>query len=150
METFTFSALFWLILGVALMLLEMALPGFVIFFFGVGALVVSGAVLLGLENINIQMLIFIFVSLLTLIIFRSKGKKYFEGKVSGRNQTDESIENIIGQKVTAITDIIPGKIDGKVEFHGTHWNAISDENIEKDSVLIIESRDNLTLKVKKI
>jgi len=150
METFTFSALFWLILGVALMLLEMALPGFIIFFFGLGALTVSGAVLLGLEDVNIQMLIFIFVSLLTLIIFRKKGKKYFEGKVSGKNQTYESIENIIGQKVKAVTDIIPGEIDGKVEFHGTHWNAISDERIEKDSVLVIESRENLTLKVKKI
>jgi membrane protein implicated in regulation of membrane protease activity len=150
MESFTFSALFWLILGVALMLIEMALPGFVIFFFGVGALVVSGAVLLGLEDVNIQMLIFIFVSLLTLIIFRKKGKKYFEGKVSGRNQTDESIENIIGQKARTITDIIPGEINGKVEFHGTNWNAVSDEKIEKDSVCVILSRDNLTLKVKKI
>lgn len=145
-----FSALFWLILGVAFMLIEMALPGFIIFFFGIGALVVSGAVLLGLEDINIQMLIFIFTSLITLIIFRKKGKKYFEGKVTGKNQTDETIENIIGQKARAVTDIIPGGIDGKVEFHGTLWNAVSDERIEKDSVLEIISRDNLTLKVKKI
>lgn len=150
MEKFTFSALFWLILGVALMLLEMALPGFIIFFFGLGALVVSGTVLLGLEDVNIQMVIFLITSLLTLIIFRKKGKKYFEGRVSGKNKTFESIENVVGQKVKAVTDIIPGEIDGKVEFHGTLWNAVSDEKIEKDSVLEIVARDNLTLKVKKI
>ncbi len=35
------APLFWLIIGVMLLFLELAVPGFILFFFGVGALLTS-------------------------------------------------------------------------------------------------------------
>ena len=41
-------------------------------------------------------------------------------------------------------------IGGKVEFHGTNWNAVADKEIEVGAVVEITGKDNLTLKVKSL
>jgi len=43
--------------------------------------------------------------------------------------------------------IVP-KLGGKVEFHGTDWEARSDEEITEGTVVEIVGKDNITLRVK--
>ena len=145
-----FNALIWFLIGVGLMLLELALPGFVIFFFGIGAWAAAIASLAGLDNFNIQLILSLVVSILTLILFRKKGKKYFEGKISHRGISEEKLEDVIGEKAVTVTDINAKDLTGKVEFHGTNLNAESDVEIPKGTVVEIISRNNLVLKVKPI
>ncbi len=38
-----YAEIYWLVIGIALLALEMVVPGFILFFFGLGALVVSVA-----------------------------------------------------------------------------------------------------------
>lgn len=157
MEIFSegFSALVWFIAGVVFFLLEFAIPGFIIFFFGVGAWVVAIAAVFGLDNLTIQLLIFVVVSILSLVIFRRKGKSIFRGKEKTFNsidddKLDEYIEDMLGKKAKVISDIIPGDISGKVEFRGTQWKADADEEIKAGAIVEITGRDNITLKVKEV
>ncbi|MCX6164680.1 MAG: NfeD family protein [Ignavibacteriae bacterium] len=157
MELFSegFSALVWFIVGVVFFLAEMIVPGFIIFFFGIGAWVAAIAALFGLDNLTIQLLIFVVVSVLSLILFRKKGKSIFKGKEKAfqskdDDKLDEFIEDIQGKKATVISDIIPGEISGKVEFRGTQWKADADEIIKTGTVVEIIKRDNITLKVKTV
>lgn len=150
-----FSALVWFIAGVVFFLAELAIPGFIIFFFGIGAWVTAIAAFFGLTDLTMQMLIFVVVSLLSLIIFRRKGKNIFKGKEKTFQSKDddklgEFIEDVIGKKAKVISDIIPGEISGKVEFRGTQWKAESEEEIKAGVVVEITGRDNLTLKVKAV
>ncbi len=146
-----FGPLVWFIAGIIFFLAELAIPGFVIFFFGVGAWITGIVTLFGVRDINIQLAVFLGSSLISLILFRKEGKKIFEGKVKTlENADDEILESFKGKRAKVVQEIIPGSIPGKVEFRGTLWNAISDEKIEKDEVVEIIERDNITLKVKTI
>lgn len=43
--------------------------------------------------------------------------------------------------------IVP-KSGGKVEFHGSHWEAQADQEIAEGTIVEIVGKDNITFKVK--
>ena len=45
--------------------------------------------------------------------------------------------------------IVP-KLGGKVEFHGTNWEAQAEQEIAEGAVVEIVGKDNITLKVRAI
>ena len=47
-------------------------------------------------------------------------------------------------------EAITPKAGGKVEFHGTNWEAHADGDIAEGAVVEIIGKDNITLKVKAI
>lgn len=144
------SSLVWFIFGVALMLAELVLPGFVIFFFGIGAVLTAGiSYFAGIENLAVQMAIFLGSSLITLLLFRKRFSSSFKGDVSHVMKPGDTLENIKGKKAVVIKDILADGVHGKVEFNGTVWEADSDEPISKDEVVEIIERIDLKLKVKK-
>jgi len=139
-------ALYWFLIGLFLALAELAMPGFVVIFFGIGAWVVTLLILFGiLPSFNAQMLVFLIVSIASLILFRKKSKKIFEGKVAGK---DLAVDEISGERAVVVQDIFPDQLGGKVELHGTLWEASADTVIEKGRIVEIVKRDNLTLRVR--
>jgi membrane protein implicated in regulation of membrane protease activity len=142
------AELLWFLVGLVLILGEMAVPGFVIIFFGAGAWVTALLTGLGItESFNAQLLTFLVSSILSLVLFRKQGKKYFEGKVSGASG---DLDDVKGQHAVALNDIVPGKAGGEVEFNGSTWKAESESRITKGSDVEIVERKNLTLKVKSV
>lgn len=140
---------FWFIFGLILMLAELALPGFVIIFFGIGAWVTSLCSWLGwADAFSTQLLIFLASSLLSLVLFRKQGKNYFQGRVSRKMEDVAKLDDVKGERAVVVEDILPTNLSGKVELHGTRWDAISDQEILKGTLVEILERDNLTLKVK--
>jgi membrane protein implicated in regulation of membrane protease activity len=147
----SFSELFWFILGIVLFLAELIVPGFVIFFFGVGAWITALCIWIGIAPTDaIQMLIFLISSLGVLVLFRKKGRDYFLGKVSGLLGRDQFIDDIRGERAVVMRDIAPGALGGKVEFHGTLWDAAASEAIAKDTTVEILDRKDLTLIVRRV
>jgi inner membrane protein len=143
------NELLWFLFGLVVMLGEIIAPGFVLIFFGVGAWIISFMLWLGVPiSFTSQLFIFLIVSVLLLFVFRRFGKKYFQGKVS-RPDVAGSVDDIRGEKAIALSDIQPS-IGGKVEFHGTLWNAESDVAITKGASVEVLERINLTLKVKPV
>ena len=141
--TFTTAGLIWLLTGVVCFLLEMALPGFVIFFFGVGAWVTSIMCWLMPISLNTQLVIFLVASLVSLLTLRPLIRKTFLGDV-----TDEGGDVMVttGDTAEVVEDILP-PAEGKIHYSGAQWRAVAEEVIEKGSIVTIVSQDGLCMKV---
>lgn len=151
MANFINTPLFWFLLGILFMVIELTHFGFVMFFFGIGALITALITWTGInDSLTINTIIFLATSLLSLILLRRKMSDIFKGKISGKADSGKSIDDIIGEKAMTKTKITPGCMNCKVEFHGTLWEAQSDVEIEKGKVVEIIGRTNLTLLVKPI
>lgn len=142
------SYLIWFIIGLVFLFAELVLPGFIIFFFGIGGLITSLLTyIFGIDSVMIQIIIFIVTSLLSLILLRRIFNKLFRGNVDTQK---DFLDEFVGKKAIVVNEIKPNSLKGKIEFNGTHWEADSDYFIDKDSVVEIIARRNLTLIVKPI
>jgi inner membrane protein len=139
--------LLWFIIGLALFLLELVVPGFIIFFFGFGAWITALLCIIANPGTNLQIIIFALASVLSLAIFRRMiQKKFFYSK--GNHTDSESVEDeFTGKECKALTDFSPGE-KGKVEFKGTTWNAESKSDIKEGQYVIIIKKDSFSLIVK--
>jgi membrane protein implicated in regulation of membrane protease activity len=145
------SELLWFIVGLVMLFAELALPGFVIIFFGAGAWITALVVWLGLvTSFSAQLVTFLVSSMVSLVLFRKQGMRYFGGKISGKLAPEQSLDDIRGEKAVVVNAIKPNSLDGKVEFNGTMWAAESDVNIAPGAVVEVVQRTNLTLRVKPV
>jgi len=137
----------WFLAGLALLILEFSMPGLVVFFFGVGACVVAIVCLITEISLNVQLIIFIAASVLSLLLLRRWLKGVFLGHTVSKQNLKENLEEYVGQHAVVIQTIVP-KAGGKVEFHGTNWMAQADQEIAEGTVVEIIDKDNITFKVK--
>jgi inner membrane protein len=139
-------SIIWAVLGLILIALEGVIPGFVIFFFGAGALVTALAALIpGLGTAYaLQAIIWMLSSLGTFGLFRKKLAKVFRGKLISA-KSDE----YIGRRAVVIEKISPGT-PGRIKLNGTSWRAdsMTEEIAEGEEVEILE-KDGLTFIVTK-
>lgn len=142
---FSRPELFWFILGLVLFLAELIIPGFFIFFFGLGAWVAALVCLIGEPGTNLQIVIFALTSVISLITLRRIiQKKFFYSK--GTESADVEDE-FTGKEALATSDFGPDT-KGKVEFKGTTWKAESKSEIKEGQPVIIIEKENFTLFVK--
>ncbi|MBN2485796.1 MAG: NfeD family protein [Bacteroidales bacterium] len=134
----------WFIAGVALLLLELALPGLIVMFFGAGAWITSLSIIIFHPNINVQLFIFIASSVLTLLVFR----KYLQKRFFSENRENANTleDEFIGKVAVAEAGLKSGQ-PGKVSFKGTTWNAISDTDIAEGGQVVIKDKESITLLV---
>lgn len=144
MDILSDPAVIWFLIGLGLLLLELALPGLVILFFGAGAWVTALVCAITDISLNWQILIFLIASLLGLVLLRRYLKKRFFSKTD--KEIEDQLEEFIGKKAKAVEDFKGGS--GKVEFKGTRWSALCNAPVKKGEWLTIQSKDSLTLKVK--
>jgi membrane protein implicated in regulation of membrane protease activity len=145
---YTRPELLWFLIGLVLFLLELVVPGFIIFFFGLGAWVTALVCLIipsAKDMTNLQIIIFAVVSILSLVVLRKIiQKKFFYSKDS----ISEAVEDeFTGKEGIAISDFGKDK-KGKVEFKGTRWNAESESDIKEGQAVIVIKKENLILNVK--
>lgn len=147
----TNAELLWFLVGLVLLLSELMLPGFVIIFFGIGAWITAALAAFGLlPGFNAQLLVFLVSSILALVLFRKRGKKYFEGRVTGEVKPGDTFDEIRGQRAVTITALTPNRPGGQVEFHGTPWSAESDVPIGPGQTVEIIEQKSLVLRVKPV
>ncbi len=128
MELFSVNAsLFWFLLGVVFLVLEAVTPGFFLIFFGLGAWVVSLVLFFTPMGHNIQWLLFIVVSVASLLVFRRKFKALFQGRLAKADNMDDPVINdrYIGREVLIIQEAGPDQ-PGLAELDGTNWRARSE------------------------
>lgn len=139
----------WFLIGLLLLIMEFAMPGLIIAFFGVGAWVVALVCLITDIGINTQLIIFIVFSVLSLLVLRRWVKGIFLGHTESRQDLTEDLKEFVGERAVVKEKITP-KAGGKVEFHGTDWEASADEEIAEGTIVEIVGKDNITLKVKAV
>jgi membrane protein implicated in regulation of membrane protease activity len=134
--------LLWFIIGLALFLGELIIPGFFIFFFGLGAWVTALVCLIWEPGTNLQLIIFAVTSVISLIALRRIiQKKFFYNKGT---QSDEVEDEFTGKEALATCDFDSDK-RGKVEFKGTTWKAESTSEIKEKQTVIIIEKENFKL-----
>ncbi|HOS85093.1 MAG TPA: NfeD family protein [Bacteroidales bacterium] len=134
-------AIIWIICGIAGLLLELAVPGLIIIFFGAGAIITGFAYWLTPLQIEFQLLTFLISSVVLLLLFRKTlQKRFFD---SSDTSKDELEQEFIGKQAEALADFVEGT--GKVSFKGTTWNANSQDSIKQGNIVTIIKRDSLTL-----
>jgi membrane protein implicated in regulation of membrane protease activity len=139
---FSKPELVWFIIGLALFLLELVLPGFVIFFFGVGAWITALLCLIANPGINLQAIVFGVTSILSLMLLRKMIQKRF---FYSKDELSKEVEDeFTGKEAIASFDFGPGKT-GKIEFKGTSWKAESTEPIKEGETVIIKSKESFKL-----
>lgn len=139
----TDPAFVWGVAGLALLLSELLVPGFVIFFFGLGALLTAVASLIlppVAGSIALQGVVWALGSILSLRFLRRRFARVFRGEtVASGSEAD------IGRTVV-VTERITPETPGRVRFQGTSWKAVSyTETFEPGDKAQIVQEDNLTL-----
>jgi membrane protein implicated in regulation of membrane protease activity len=107
----------WLVLGVGLLAAEIFMPGFVLFPFGVGALVAAATGLLG-ANLVVQCAVFVAVSGIGFVALRPLGRRL--NQVG--DQSDIGSNRYLGATATVIL-AIDDDDRGMVRVHGEDWRA---------------------------
>jgi membrane protein implicated in regulation of membrane protease activity len=137
----------WILVGLLLLIMEFMLPGLIIAFFGVGAIIVAIVCLITDISVEAQLIMFIVSSVLSLLCLRSWLKGIFIGHVKGRQDMTEDLKEFIGERAVVVEKISP-KAGGRVELHGTNWTAEADAEIPEGTAVEVIGKDNLTLRVK--
>jgi inner membrane protein len=108
----------WLVLGLLLMVGELATPGgFYILFFGIGAVVTGFVAVAGLESAPLQVLTFIVTSIAGLLLFRTRLLRMVQVDPQA-----PPIDTLVGEVGVAAGPIVAGAF-GRVEVRGTAWSA---------------------------
>jgi membrane protein implicated in regulation of membrane protease activity len=137
-------AMIWFLIGLVLIVAEFAAPGVVIIFFGLGAWAAALAVLAVEMSLFFQIVIFLVVSITTLLALR---KRFVAVSENTPDMTDE----FIGKQAEVEQPIARGAY-GQVKFKGALWKAetTSDQVLEKGTMVEIVGYESIILKVKPV
>lgn len=137
--------LIWFIGGVVLMVLELLLPGGIVFFLGLGATVVSLLLYTGLIDGWLQAFTAWFIGSMVLLFgMRGVVQKLVPAQ-SERGKTDEDLDAY--NHLAEVHQRIPVGGEGRIAFRGSQWAARNyhpDQPLEAGSTVRIVMRDNLT------
>lgn len=137
-------ALLWFLFGISCFVLELLLPGLLLFFFGIGAWCAALVVLLVPMPLSMQILIFLSTSIVTLVLLRAKFQKMFKGTVLEIDVGDDFVP--AGAIAEVVEDIVPPAA-GKVKYGGTFWQAVCAEPVERGEKVRVLAKNNLSLSV---
>jgi len=138
----------WLILGLALLVIEVTAPAFVSIFFGLSALLV--ALLCGLAGkdfpVWVSWILFVGLAVVLLITLRGFCTRLFGGK---RTPDADLASDIVGQRAVVTMRIQPGQ-PGKIELRGANWQAVAGETLEPGAQVRVVKQESITLTVERL
>src|SRR5204863_8077973 len=114
--------IFWTILGAILIVAEIFTTGFVLLWFGVGALAAALANLAGVTSIPLQFLIFAIVSIGLTAVSRTIFVNYFSREKSG-GDLKTGADSLPGKIGTVVTSSQGALHEGAVKVFGSTWTA---------------------------
>ena len=136
----------WLIISGLFFVIEMMTVGFLVFWFGIGALFAM-IVSLFTDSIIIQTVIFLISS--TALLFLTKP---FVRKISSTNKIKTNAYSVIGKTGTVVKEINSDNRIGQVKIGSEVWSAISNEQdtIPLDTEIEVIEIDGVKVIVKPI
>lgn len=140
------ETIFWLILFVVLLIIEIFTMGLTTVWFACGALVAFVLAFAG-AGLPVQIIAFLLVSILLLVLTRPIAIKFFNQE---RQKTNA--DRLIGQKAVVLEAIDTLHGTGRVEVSGMEWAAKADEAsniIEVGEIVLIERIQGVKLIVRK-
>lgn len=135
----------WFLVGIACYVIELALPGFIIFFFGIGAWCVALVLAMTDVSLSQQLIIFIVASLVTLALLRSRLRSVFLGSAL---EQDDSVNVDSAHATGTVSEAIVPPAMGQVKYGGTYWRAAADVELGVGTVVAIVEKKDLIVKVR--
>tara|TARA_Y100000590_G_scaffold324089_1_gene367606 strand:+ start:111 stop:566 length:456 start_codon:yes stop_codon:yes gene_type:complete len=134
--------LIWFLVGVCFLIAEFLMPTFVMFFFAIGAIIVSIITAFYDLSINFQIILFALSSVATLVLLRNYMKNIFKGsELKGKDKYfDNSID--IGENIAIVSKTIDPDNFGEIKYKGTFYKAQSKSSIvEGKKVKVVSKGD---------
>lgn len=124
---------FWVVLSGIFFIIEMATVGFLVFWFGIGALI---AMVFSFFTSNIAIQTTVFVLSSTILLFFTRP---FVDKLTKKdNEVQTNAYSIIGKKGIVTKDIIPIEGKGQVRIGTEIWSAKSADDVKIEKGIEIE------------
>ena len=139
------NSMYWLLIFVVLLVIEILTMGLTTIWFAGGALAAFAAGILGM-GIIVQIIVFVIVSLVLLFLTRPYAVKYFN-----KDREKTNVEGLIGQQAVVTEEIDTLQAKGVAVVGGVEWSARTREPdglIAKDTVVVIEEIQGVKLIVK--
>jgi membrane protein implicated in regulation of membrane protease activity len=151
MDLKSMAWLVWFLAGIVVMLAELAVPGFIIIFFGLGCWGAAAVAFFSPEAYSAQVVAFLIVSVASLMTLRKVAMQVFVGRSEGAG-TEDSGNVPVGARITINQDMEAGRV-GRVRFRGTMWDAVSEERISAGSdaeITGVDQANRSCLKIKSV
>lgn len=139
------SLLFWIVACVCFTLLEAFTQQFVSIWFLFGGIVAMIGAYFGM-NLEMQCILFVIISLMTLIAFRPIIKKFFKGEVVKTN-----MDANVGQMAIVTKDFDEITLEGRILVNDMDWAAKSLDGVVhvKGEKVIVERIEGVKCLVRK-
>lgn len=137
----------WLIAGIALLILEIFTPAFFAAALSLGCFITALFSFFGV-SFEISWLIFSLCSVLGIVYIRPLASKLYK-----RNSIKTNADAMIGRTAVAETDLSDMRSEGYVKLDGISWKAVLAEGskpVFKGDFVKVVSYESIVLKVKKV
>ncbi|HMF56618.1 MAG TPA: NfeD family protein [Pyrinomonadaceae bacterium] len=119
----------WIVLGVVLIIAEIFSQGFVLLWFGIGALCAALAGFFGVDNLALQFAIFAIVSVALTAASRTIFVNYFSRERTG-SDLKSGVDALPGKVGTVVSPSHGALHEGAVKVFGSVWTAYPIEGEE--------------------
>lgn len=142
----------WFVLAAALIVAEIFTSGFVLFWFGIGALAAAFAALVGLDSLALQFLIFAVVSIGLTAASRTIFVNYFTRETPD-NALKMGVDALPGKVGTVVSSSRGALQEGAVKVFGCTWTAYPAEGespLEAGERVMVESVRGASIYVRRV
>jgi membrane protein implicated in regulation of membrane protease activity len=142
----------WTVLGAILMIAEIFTSGFVLLWFGIGALAAGFAALIGLDSLALQFLIFAAVSVGLTAASRTIFVNYFSRERTG-DSLRTGVDSLPGKIGTVVSSSKGALQEGAVKVFGSTWTAYpakGETPLEAGERVRVESVQGASIYVRRI
>lgn len=142
----------WCVLGAVLIIAEVFTSGFVLLWFGIGALAAAFAALIGIDSLALQFLIFAGVSIGLTAASRTIFVKYMT-REDTREQLRTGVEALPGKVGTVVSSSRGALQEGAVKVFGSTWTAYpadGEQPLEAGERVRVESIQGASIFVRRV
>ena len=142
----------WCVLGLVLIVAEIFTTGFVLLWFGIGALAAAFAGIIGIDSLALQFLIFAGVSIALTAASRTIFINYFTREKTG-DELRTGIDSLPGKIGTVVSSSKGALNEGAVKVFGSTWTAypaVGEQPLEAGERVRVESIQGASIYVRRI
>jgi membrane protein implicated in regulation of membrane protease activity len=142
----------WCVLGAILIVAEIFTAGFVLFWFGIGALAAGFAAMVGVNSLALQFLIFAAVSIGLTAASRTIFANYFTREQEG-NALRTGVDALPGKIGTVVSSSRGAMQEGAVKVFGSTWTAYpveGEQPLEAGERVMVESVQGASIYVRRL
>ncbi|HAF13734.1 MAG TPA: NfeD family protein [Blastocatellia bacterium] len=142
----------WCVLGAVLIVAEVFTSGFVLLWFGIGALAAGFAAIVGINNLGLQFVIFALVSIGLTAASRTIFVNYFSREKTG-DSLRTGVDSLPGKIGTVVSSSRGAMQEGAVKVFGSTWTAYPAEGespLEAGERVRVENVEGASIYVRRI